>query len=1099
MSNYDPQYNRSKFGNFNVNKGFVSLVGGTDAYFLEDEHNESQWIQNEARAEILRSKYFSGILKKEPEDIIFSTHSNLLLFKNMSALINGYNLDVSGNLGFINNGTVVQDPNLNNILLQAPPLSGARYDFAYLEVFFKEVRYVDDIWVNGNKNNFHGTINNPYNIGLPSAYNDLFDPRINGETCRRVQMQWTIKTSSNVDFNVYPDGFDNTLTNGNIKAFGGNSVVSNYSFWKSDLNLSNNFFHKDLGLWVAGNGIAGEMGTINGYVYAIPLFKIFRRNSSGYSQSNSNGGINYTIGAVSDRPDGKFSNLIYRDDITDLRNVIEPGDLKKLLENNFKDLLMGKLNTNTQINITKDYFGIPTIADTLNTKVNVNCNGNIKNGLISPSEINSPDFNYVPSVEREGIIINNNGYFEYTTNNLFAEGSVSLILNLQNMNNKNIWSIKNNDTLLSLDIENGNLSIKDSVGEIDNVDLYTIGLKLNRFYHIALTWKKSTNVMKLLLNGSVIKEMDITGRLVGTTVLKFVLGHSDNDYYCTHAILDAIEYVNIYKKNFNLPADVVSGNANLIVDMQKGRRNYSNASITSSITERLVGISNTNGDVQMTLHAPIGGLFSNDIAPRLRFSDESILVDAVYNGFGTDTLTIDIVGLGNTITYNFVLVVEIEFLPYEGLFSNPSKIYKLQGELLEESYLPVASTKKNTEYDLNLIYTNNGGFNTEIPDNVIVYNSEKNNLGFTCGIKYHVQGNNSTNLIIPRNLYGQTINNVLTASIVDDIDNVNILNELIVTNTDITVILNQNVGTMRTVELILATDIPSCVFNSLSGGIEALTYNETVSFIGDGLEKEFNKSFDSRILSSQVSILNGIETFTAFVDGIMTPITVDFHDTFVTFNFDIAPSNLSKIKIAVNLEYDPERSERFTVWYETLQYQGFGTVEKINELNGSSILQHLDSIFTITEGNNEVPGLLNSINIANLPTIDFVDNDLIPTQIMGPATNIKSIIDFAINNDNTIDNLPILNKLNLNVSQILANRGFKGIVNIDNKSVFSARPIITNCSHLNILPLLIRDRDAKILMVILSTYSSDDKVGINGNLEMTAIDIFKLHENYLLK
>ena len=40
------------------------MKAGTDAYFLEDEANEMQWIQNENRAEIIRKQYYSGILKQ---------------------------------------------------------------------------------------------------------------------------------------------------------------------------------------------------------------------------------------------------------------------------------------------------------------------------------------------------------------------------------------------------------------------------------------------------------------------------------------------------------------------------------------------------------------------------------------------------------------------------------------------------------------------------------------------------------------------------------------------------------------------------------------------------------------------------------------------------------------------------------------------------------------------------------------------------------------------------------------------------------------------------------------------------------------------------
>ncbi len=61
---YDPQYTRGGYGKYNKHKNFISMEAGTDAYFLEDEANEMQWIQNEARADIIRKQYYSGVFQK---------------------------------------------------------------------------------------------------------------------------------------------------------------------------------------------------------------------------------------------------------------------------------------------------------------------------------------------------------------------------------------------------------------------------------------------------------------------------------------------------------------------------------------------------------------------------------------------------------------------------------------------------------------------------------------------------------------------------------------------------------------------------------------------------------------------------------------------------------------------------------------------------------------------------------------------------------------------------------------------------------------------------------------------------------------------------
>ena len=124
----------------------------------------------------------------------------------------------------------------------------------------------------------------------------------------------------------------------------------------------------DNGLFIAGDGTAqaaAALGTVTGYVYAIPICFIFRRNDAtgtgGFAPvNNTNGALAAThglytntngIGSIpvntSDRPDRNFHDAIVRGDILDLRRHVSPGgvDLKAELESQMTALLDGTTRT----------------------------------------------------------------------------------------------------------------------------------------------------------------------------------------------------------------------------------------------------------------------------------------------------------------------------------------------------------------------------------------------------------------------------------------------------------------------------------------------------------------------------------------------------------------------------------------------------------------------------------------------------------------------------------------------------------------------------------------------------------------------------------
>lgn len=124
----------------------------------------------------------------------------------------------------------------------------------------------------------------------------------------------------------------------------------------------------DNGLFISGDGTqqsATDLGTVDGFAYAIPIAFVFRRNDAsgtgGFDPvSNTNGalahnhalftnthGIGSTPANTSDRPDRNFHDVIVSGDILDLRRQVSPGgiDLKAELESQMTALLDGNFRT----------------------------------------------------------------------------------------------------------------------------------------------------------------------------------------------------------------------------------------------------------------------------------------------------------------------------------------------------------------------------------------------------------------------------------------------------------------------------------------------------------------------------------------------------------------------------------------------------------------------------------------------------------------------------------------------------------------------------------------------------------------------------------
>jgi hypothetical protein len=239
----------------------------------------------------------------------------------------------------------------------------------------------------------HGNVQSPEVTWLED---DLADPFIDTESTQRIQLQYRIRATGageGVNYKIHPDGFTTPRNipggEGQTNAQGALSVpVDEYPFVPADReSVRDNsdavaYGIQDDGLFVAGDGseeAAAALGAVDGFVYAIPIGFVFRRNDiwnapeafKGFDPRNNangapthdHGGYNGPLGVIpaghSDRPDALFSDCIDANDILDLRRHVAMAghDLKAELQYQIQSLLDGEFRTWAIDSSDKDTLG----------------------------------------------------------------------------------------------------------------------------------------------------------------------------------------------------------------------------------------------------------------------------------------------------------------------------------------------------------------------------------------------------------------------------------------------------------------------------------------------------------------------------------------------------------------------------------------------------------------------------------------------------------------------------------------------------------------------------------------------------------------------
>lgn len=280
--------------------------------------------------------------KTDPLSGVFvpSVTANLLSMSNsLRAIVNGWVVEVQ----------YTDSASANQVSLGAGPsgFGSKRTDLLVLEVWRRLISPSPDtvgkstggrIWRNGNVK-----VPAVNDVALNFA-DDLLDGIVGAETTKRVQIQYRLRAVSGVDLFAYPSGISDPVAVANSVPSiptSPNGVATAFSYFNQSAN-------GDAGLWRAGDGNpANTLGTVDGYMYAIPLVAVFRRNTSAFNRNSNHNGGAVTPGP-SDRPDGLFSDVFVGRDVVDLRRASSLtgwSSYAEIGEKNFGYLLDNALTT----------------------------------------------------------------------------------------------------------------------------------------------------------------------------------------------------------------------------------------------------------------------------------------------------------------------------------------------------------------------------------------------------------------------------------------------------------------------------------------------------------------------------------------------------------------------------------------------------------------------------------------------------------------------------------------------------------------------------------------------------------------------------------
>lgn len=330
-----------------TNRNWETVVYEMGKPVLDKELNLAQDIDGGSGQAALRRGMPSGWIS---DDFTISTNPTAGIFianatantvqmpAGLVAHVNGWLISV----------TDTNQINTNKILLPTPPSGAgvARTDVIVLEVWRRLISPTPSslgksatsrIWQNGNVKT---DSSNDVILNFPD---DLEDTNLGAESTKRVQIQYRLRVVSGIDIFTYPYAMNDP----SMVAHSVPALFSAPDGVATVFTYANQSSGGDAGLWVAGDGDpTNALGTVDGYMYSIPLMGVFRRNQTAFNRiTNQNGG--QLTPTASDRPDGLLADVIDSRDIVDLRAGVSPTgwNYAELLDKTVTFLLDNGLRT----------------------------------------------------------------------------------------------------------------------------------------------------------------------------------------------------------------------------------------------------------------------------------------------------------------------------------------------------------------------------------------------------------------------------------------------------------------------------------------------------------------------------------------------------------------------------------------------------------------------------------------------------------------------------------------------------------------------------------------------------------------------------------
>ena len=189
---YSPTFNRNPKGNKYIDNGsFISVIGGSDAYLLEDEFNESQWNQVSQKAKELHTLFGNGYVLKHKNgtkwyNYTTTTQNNIttttITFNDFIVLLQGYVFEIPSQ-----SFTVTYDSSTETE-------TSTNYKALILDTCFKVIKDSDTTIIEYGDCNKNNVIN----------YSTIDTQRVGSPTSRRIQKQFYIKLSTSTTdlFNI---------------------------------------------------------------------------------------------------------------------------------------------------------------------------------------------------------------------------------------------------------------------------------------------------------------------------------------------------------------------------------------------------------------------------------------------------------------------------------------------------------------------------------------------------------------------------------------------------------------------------------------------------------------------------------------------------------------------------------------------------------------------------------------------------------------------------------------------------------------------------------------------------------------------------------